>query len=71
MCIVRLYDKLSSNQTFKGSIIMIYNEIDHAKQAVEDYHADIRAGGEPFYPKWAFDLLKQVKQSEKKEQKND
>jgi hypothetical protein len=68
MCIIRLYDKLSINQIYKDSMIITYNEIFHAKQAIEEYDADIRAGGEPFYPKWAFDLLKQY---EKKELKND
>jgi hypothetical protein len=29
-----------------------------AQQAIDDYHKDTIAGGEPHYPQWATDLLK-------------
>jgi hypothetical protein len=44
------------------------NEIDRlhamAHDAVVEYEAEMRAGGEPVYPHWADDILKVCKQAE-------
>jgi hypothetical protein len=38
---------------------------EQAQHALDEYHTQIKAGGEPHYPQWAADLLKAIEEAER------